>query len=274
MLGTLNVGAFFVLIYLAAQLLPTSLASMVMAVAPIAMMVLAAIFLAERPAPRAVGGALIGISGVTVMLAGAVDGVSGWGVLASIGAMTMSSLGYVLAKRWNSGVDLVSATGWQLVAGGLLVLPVAVVFEGSPPPLSSSNSLGYLYVTVVATAIAFLAWFGGLRRLPAGTVGLIGLLNPVTGVVLGWTVAHESASVLQISGAALVVAGIVFGQRAGRTPSARPADTSPGIAGVRPPAHPAPLRPPNGAKHHRRRVLDRARRGMMRTDDSFGSRRH
>jgi len=40
-------------------------------------------------------------------------------------------------------------------------------------------------VSLVATALAYLAWFTGLQRLPAATVGLIGLLNPVTGVLLG-----------------------------------------------------------------------------------------
>ena len=32
---------------------------------------------------------------------------------------------------------------------------------------------------------AFVAWFAGLKHLEAGTVGLIGLLNPVTGVLVG-----------------------------------------------------------------------------------------
>ena len=67
---------------------------------------------------------------------------------------------------------------------------------------------------VVATAVAFVAWFGGLRRLSAATVGLIGMLNPVTGVVLGAVVAGEALAGVQLAGVALVFCGIVVGQRA------------------------------------------------------------
>jgi probable blue pigment (indigoidine) exporter len=80
-----------------------------------------------------------------------------------------------------------------LVAGGLFLLPVAAAVEGPPPALSASALLAFGYVSLVATALAFAAWFTGLRHLSAGTVGLIGLLNPVTGVLLGTTAAGEVA---------------------------------------------------------------------------------
>jgi probable blue pigment (indigoidine) exporter len=72
--------------------------------------------------------------------------------------------------------------------------------------------IGFSYVTVVATALAFAAWFTGLRHLSAGTVGLIGLLNPMTGVLLGTVVAGETLAVQQICGLVLVFLGILLGQ--------------------------------------------------------------
>ncbi|WP_079110172.1 EamA family transporter [Streptomyces roseifaciens] len=51
-----------------------------------------------------------------------------------------------------------------------------------------------------------------LRHLPAGTVGLIGLLNPVTGVQLGTSVAGETLTVQQLCGLVLLLAGVVLGQ--------------------------------------------------------------
>ena len=71
----------------------------------------------------------------------------------------------------------------------------------------------FLYVSVVATAGAFVAWFSGLRHLPAGTVGLIGLLNPVTGALLGTVVAAEVLTARQLGGLALVLTGVVIGAR-------------------------------------------------------------
>jgi probable blue pigment (indigoidine) exporter len=134
------------------------------------------------------------------------------GVLASTAAMAMSSVGYILTKRWGSDVDVLSLTAWQLIAGGLLLAPAAIVTDGAPPTLDATAILGFAYVSVIATALAFWAWFKGLRHLDAGTVGLIGLLNPVTGVLLGTVVAAEALGSRQGIGLALVFAGIIIGQ--------------------------------------------------------------
>lgn len=206
-LGTLNMGAFFVLIYLAAQLLPTSIASTVMATSPVVMMLFAWPLLAAPPRARQLTGAVLGIVGVATMLGGGTADLRG--VLASVAAMVMSSLGYVLAKRWSGdGVDVLSLTAWQLVAGSLVLLPVAAIAEPAPA-LDGRAVLAFAYVTVVATALAFAAWFTGLRHLDAGTVGLVGLLNPVTGVLLGTVIAAEPLGVRQLAGLVLVLVGIL-----------------------------------------------------------------
>jgi probable blue pigment (indigoidine) exporter len=150
-----------------------------------------------------------------MLLTGAVA-VDVRGVLASVAAMLMSSFGYILAKRWSAEVDVLASTSWQLIAGGLLLVPFAVLAEGAPPVLDAPAVLGFGYVTVVATALAFAAWFGGLRHLPAATVGLVGLLNPATGVLLGTLLAGESFTLRQICGLVLVLAGIILGRPANR----------------------------------------------------------
>ncbi|MFI7618482.1 DMT family transporter [Nonomuraea terrae] len=213
-LGTLNMSAFFALVYLAAQVLPTSIASTIMATSPVAMMLIAWAALSERPRRAHLAGAGIGIGGVCLMLLDGAVAVDFSGVLASVAAMVMSSLGYVLAKKWSAGVDVFSLTSWQLVAGGVALVPVAVVVEGSPPALDGPALAGFAYVTVVATALAFAAWFAGLRHLSAGTVGLIGLLNPMTGVLLGAGIAGETLAAHQLCGLALVFLGILLGQPA------------------------------------------------------------
>lgn len=220
-LGTLNMGAFFALVYVAAQLLPTSIASTVMATAPMVMMLLAWPLLAERPQIPPALGAGVGIAGVCVMLLTNATGIDPLGVLASVAAMTMSSLGYILTKKWCPDADVLALTSWQLIAGGVVLLPVAIAAEGMPPALDRSAVLGFVYLSGVATALAFTAWFTGLRHLSAGTVGLIGLLNPVTGVLLGTLVAGDALTPRQGVGLVLVFLGIALGQpavtRAGRS---------------------------------------------------------
>ena len=212
-LGTLNVGLFFVLLYLTAQLLPSSLASTVMAVSPVALMLLAWPLLGERPRLRAIVGALAGIAGVSLMLLTSAGAVNPLGVLASVAAMSSSAVGFVLTKRWAPTTNVVALTSWQLIAGGLIVLPVAVLLEGAPPLLTGPELAGFAYVSVIATAVAFTAWFAGLRHLRASSVGLIGLLNPVSGVLLGVVAGGEVLGGRQVAGLALVVAGMLIGQR-------------------------------------------------------------
>jgi probable blue pigment (indigoidine) exporter len=120
LLGAMNVGAFFALIYLAAQQLPTSVASTIMAASPIALMLMAWALMAERPQVIPLTGAAIGIAGVAIMLLGGGGSISALGVAASVAAMLMSAAGYVLAKRWSGDVDLLASTAWQLLAGELL----------------------------------------------------------------------------------------------------------------------------------------------------------
>ncbi|MFD7164854.1 EamA family transporter [Streptomyces violascens] len=222
-LGMLNVSVFFVLVYAASQLLPTSIASTVMAVSPLAMMLIAWALVSEQPGIAHLAGAAIGLGGVCLMLLTGVEGVSVPGVLASAAAMLVSAFGHILAKRWSSGADVLASTAWQLTAGGLFLLPVAAAVEGPPPALSRSALLAFGYVALVATALAFTAWFTGLRHLPAGTVGLIGLLNPVTGVLFGTALAGEVLTVQQLCGLVLVLVGVVLGRptRAGRRNSSQ-----------------------------------------------------
>jgi probable blue pigment (indigoidine) exporter len=214
-LGVLNVGAFFALIYVAAQRLPTSLASTIMATSPVAMMLIAWALLRERPRLLTAAASLLGVLGVCLMVLTGSAGVDRAGVAASLAAMLLSALGFVLTKRWSAQhgpVDVLASTAWQLVAGGLLLLPFAVVVEGSPPAVDVRSLAGFGYLTVVATALAFSAWFTGLRHLSAGAVGMVGLLNPVTGVLLGTAVAAEVLTARQILGVALVLAGVLAAQ--------------------------------------------------------------
>ncbi|MCW8381820.1 EamA family transporter [Streptomyces justiciae] len=224
-LGLLNVSVFFVLVYAASQLLPTSVASTVMAVSPLTMMLIAWSLVAERPGAAHLTGAAIGLAGVCLMLFTGAEGVSVPGVLASGGAMLVSAFGHILTKRWNAGGAVLASTAWQLTAGALFLLPVAAAVEGPPPALSAPALLAFAYVSVVATALAFTVWFAGLRHLPSGTVGLIGLLNPVTGVLLGTVVAGEALTVRQLCGLGLVLLGVALGRpgRAKPVPRAVPA---------------------------------------------------
>ncbi|MFK0150512.1 EamA family transporter [Streptomyces sp. NPDC090499] len=250
-LGLLNMSVFFVLVYAASQLLATSVASTVMAVSPLTMMLMAWPLVSERPRPAQLACAVLGLGGVCLMLLTGVQGTSGPGVLASAAAMLVSAFGHVLTKRWSAGTDVLASTAWQLTAGGLFLLPVAAAVEGPPPALSAPALLAFGYVSLVATALAFVAWFTGLRHLPAGTVGLIGLLNPVTGVLLGTALAGEVLTGRQLCGLVLALAGVVLG-RPGRQSRPLPEASRPPLREANRPPLREESRPPSRHGSERR----------------------
>lgn len=213
-LGMLNFGAFFVLVYVAAQLLPSSIAASIMALAPLALAGLAWPLLAQRPTARWAVGAALGLAGVALVVGLGTGAVPLAGVVASAVALLASSLGAILTTRWKDETPLLATTSWQLTAGGLALVAVALTAEGAPPTVGATGLAAYIGIAVIATALAFVCWFTGLRHLPAGTVGLIGLLNPVTGVLLGVAVGSESLAPPQVLGIVLVLVAIAVSSRA------------------------------------------------------------
>ncbi|MDO9496435.1 MAG: EamA family transporter [Nocardioides sp.] len=213
LLGLCNIGLFFPLLFLAAYELPGGLASTLQATSPLAVMTLAWLVIHERPSPVRVGAALVGLVGVALLLARAPGEVSVLGLVAAFGSVAVSALGFVLIKRWSAPVDMLTLVSWQLVVGGLALLPVALIVEGAPPAIDVSAATGFVWLAGVGTVLAYVCWFHGLASLSAGAVSLVGLLNPVVGTALGVVVAGELFGWTQALGMLLVLGGVVAGQR-------------------------------------------------------------
>ncbi|MDF1605146.1 EamA family transporter [Nocardioides sp. YIM 152315] len=214
LLGTLNIGAFFALIFVAAYRLPGGTAATLTATAPLVVMLVAWGLVGERPRAASLLGGAVGAVGVALLVLRADFAVDPIGVAASFGAVALSSVGFVLVKRWEPPVDLLTFTAWQLVAGGLVLLPVALLVEGTPPALDLPAVGGFLYLGLAGTVMAYVVWFRGLRLLPAAAVSLVGLLNPVAGTVIGVALAGEAFGGAQALGLLLVLTGILAGQPA------------------------------------------------------------
>jgi probable blue pigment (indigoidine) exporter len=213
-LGALNIGLFFPLIFLAAYHLPGGLAATVQAASPLAVMAMALPALGERPGGIRIGAALVGLVGVALLVLRSPGEVSALGLAAALGSVLVSAFGFVLIKRWPAPVDMLTLVSWQLVAGGLLLLPIGLLVEGAPPAIDAPAAAGFAWLAVVGTGLAYYCWFRGLAAMPAGAVSLVGLLNPVVGTALGVVVAGELFGWAQALGMLLVLGGVVAGQPA------------------------------------------------------------
>lgn len=211
-LGLCNIGFFFPLLFLAAYRLPGGIAATLQASLPLAVMALAYAALGERAPGRRVGAGLVGLAGVALLVLGSPGGIDLLGLVAGAGSVVATAVGLVLVKRWRSPVDMLTLVSWQLVAGGLVLAPLALLVEGAPPAIDLPAVAGYLWLGVVGTAVAYACWFRGLTRMPAGAVALVGLLNPVVGTALGALVAGELFGWTQAAGVALVLGGVLAGQ--------------------------------------------------------------
>ncbi|WP_374283879.1 EamA family transporter [Streptomyces sp. UNOB3_S3] len=212
-LGALNIGAFFALLFVAAYRLPGGVAATVGAVQPLLAAGLSTGLLGERLSLRTVLAGAAGVAGVSLLVLRADARLDGIGVAAALGGAVVMATGVVLSKRWASSVPPLAATGWQLVAGGVLLLPVALVVEGAPPTsLTGANLAGYGYLAVVGSAFAYALWFRGIQALPATDVTFLGLLSPVVATALGWLALGQSLTAAQGLGGLVVLGALLVAQ--------------------------------------------------------------
>jgi probable blue pigment (indigoidine) exporter len=212
-LGALNIGFFFALLFASAYRLPGGMAAVLGAVQPLLVAGLSAVLLGERASLRTVIAGVIGAVGVALAVLTAVAGLDPIGIAAGLAGAVSMAAGLVLTKRWGRpGVSLLTATGWQLTAGGLILVPVMLLGEGLPASLNGENLLGYGYLSLIGTALAYTLWFRGLGRLPAARVSLLSLLSPVTATVIGWAALGQSLTPVQVTGMVVAFGAVVLGQ--------------------------------------------------------------
>ncbi|NIK58735.1 EamA family transporter [Kribbella shirazensis] len=218
-LGTLNIGAFNALLFVGAYRLPGGVAATVGAIQPLLVALLSAGLLRQRLSLRTVLTAITGVFGVGLLVLRATARLDTWGVLAAVGGAVVMAFGVVLSKRWTSPAPLLATTGWQLVAGGLVLLPVTFLVEGAFPAFTVQNVAGYTYLALFGSAVAYALWFRGLRELVPTEVTFLGLLSPVVATALGWLVLDQHLTALQALGGFIVLVALVAAQLRPRSTS-------------------------------------------------------
>ncbi len=213
-LGTLNIGMFFALLFFAAYRLPGGVITTVGAIQPIVVLLLSWPLDGQRPSPAAVAASCTGVLGVGLLVLGPGSSWDAVGVLSAIGAAISMAVGVVLTKRWGRPVSLVSFTGWQLSAGAFVVGIIALVTAPSVPAFTFGNLIGLTWLVVLNTGVAYVAWFRGIERIPkAWHVSVLVLLSPIVAVVAGIVVLDQTFSPIQLSGMLVVCASVVTAQR-------------------------------------------------------------
>ncbi len=221
-LGVLNIGGFFALLFYAAFHLPGGVAAMLGSVQPLIAAGLAATVLHEKLRASVVLAGSLGIAGVTMLVLRSDAQLDLLGIVAGLAGATAMATGVVLTKYWGRPVSLLAFTSWQLIAGGLFLLPLVLALEGVPAAMTTSNLVGFAWLITIGTALAYTLWFRGIQRLPVAQVSLLGLLSPATAATLGWVVLGQSLSFGQLLGMMLILIAVWIGQTQKAQPSATP----------------------------------------------------
>ncbi|CAL4859042.1 EamA family transporter [Microbacterium sp. MM2322] len=224
-LGGLNIAGFFAFLFIAADRLPGGVAAVVGGIQPLLVAVLASLLLSERLTGKVVAAGIGGVVGVALIVLRSAGGLDAIGIAAAIlGAVSMA-LGVVLTKKWSSDLPPLVVTAWQLIAGGVILAALTAAFEPLPSEaFTLTNVAGYAYLTLIGTALAYVLWFRGIAQLPTRIPAFLGLLSPVVALAIGGLVAHESLTLTQAGGVALVflsvLAVIATGTSSARTSAA------------------------------------------------------
>lgn len=220
LLGTLNIGLFFALLFLAAYRLPGGIAAMVGALQPLLVIALSAVALGTPIRIVHVAAALLGALGVTLLLSHSTSHLDPVGIAAAFAAACSMASGIVLTKKWGRPVGLLVFTGWQLIAGGLVLLVPALVLEGIPDHVTVTNVMGYTYLSLIGACLAYFLWFRGIEQLAASAASFLSLISPLVATVLGFLVLGQRLTSWQLLGMVSIVAAVLGGQLlTGRVPA-------------------------------------------------------
>lgn len=212
-LGALNFSVFWSMLFVSAYRLPGGAAATVGAVQPLAVVFLAAWVLGGALRPASVLGALAGLAGVALLVLTPGVSLDAAGIAAGLAGAVSMACGTVLTRMWRPPVPLLTFTAWQLTAGGLLLLPVALWAGPAFPAPTPGHLIGLVWLGLVGAALTYVLWFRGIARLEPDMVAPLGFLSPLTAILLGWAVLDQTLTTVQMVGVALVLGGIWLGQR-------------------------------------------------------------
>ena len=213
----------FTLITWGEQTIDSGLAAILTGTVPLFAIVLAAMVLADEPiTTNRLLGLLVGFAGLVILTSPSLaDGFGGSlpGQLALIGSSVSYASAGVYARHTVREVAPLPSAFLEVGFAFLVALVLALLFDDPfATRVEPSTVLSVVWLGLIGSGLAFLAFFFLLGRWGATRTSLVAYLMPVVGVVLGVLVLREMVSVPVLVGMALIIAGIAvansrFGQR-------------------------------------------------------------
>lgn len=214
LLGATGVAAYNLFFMAGLKLVPAGRAALIVALNPAAVLAGAALLFGERLSARKLGGMALALAGAAVVIGrgdplALVAGEVGRGEALVFGCVVSWAAFTLVAKRLLAGLSPLAVTTWASFTG-TAILGAAVAADGAPfLPQATLSAWGALaFLGVFGTAVAFVWYNDGLRRLGPARAPVYINLVPVAAVVLAWLVLGERVEASTFAGGALVLAGV------------------------------------------------------------------
>ncbi len=212
--GLYMYGISYALIYLAEQYITSALTSVLFASFPLFVALLSMGILRTEQLTRATWlGLAAGFIGIVVISYDSLQ-VSNQlflGSLLALGGSAAAAYGMLLHKKYFADENILVSATIQMTLGGIPLIIWALAFDSWPATVFSARSIGsIIYLAVLGSVVAFVAYYWLLRRTRAVVVSLIAFITPLVGVFIGVGLFSEAFTALTVVGTALILGGVVL----------------------------------------------------------------
>jgi len=202
----------------AEETLPTGLSALIVAITPLWFLVVDSFVMrGDRVSHRGYLGLMLGIVGIVVLL---------WPKLRSVNALERQqfhaalvlmfgslcwSFGSALSKRWQTGIDPFSASGWEMVIAGTANLIIAGVLGEYPHAHWTRQAMAAVgYLIIFGSWVGFSAYIWLLQHVSMSKVATYAYVNPIVALFLGWIFLHEQIDIYLAAGTTIVVLSVAL----------------------------------------------------------------
>ena len=211
--GVVDFGISLPLLYWGETRVPSGVAAVLFATIPLITALTARLLGMERLVRRTLIAAVLGIAGVAVLTSAQFAGAVPLPALLAVTlAAATAAVAGVLLKRAPAGASPLAMNAIAHGVGAVLVLPAsALLHEPQRLPATANAWIALLYLTVIGSIVAFIAFMFLIQQWSATRASFISVVIPVLALALGLVVRGERLDAASLLGSLIVLAAVITG---------------------------------------------------------------
>ena len=178
-----------------------------------ALLIAALIFRQEKLTVKKITACVLGFAGIIVVNLKGLDlNMNFFGDAFVLFSSIASAVSSILVKRFSKYEDPVVISGYQFIAGGLVMIGAGLSFGGRVQ-FTSLAAFGVIIYLAMLSAVAYSLWGVLLKHNPVSKVSIYSFMTPVFGVILSEIMLAEEKTVSYLNLAitlVLVCTGIIL----------------------------------------------------------------